>query len=159
MIPYGQGPPWSPGGQEMQNPLYPANPSRRFFANLIDHASATLLAYGFLICALADPATWGRDPLPAAWLLIFVVFVLNTVVLQGWTGLSLGRVLTHTRAIETRDGDPPGIPRMALRYVLFVGLEVLTLGTIVLINCVWVVGQRRQTVPDFWCGVAIIRDR
>ena len=47
---------------------------------------------------------------------------------------------------------------MALRYVIFVALEIFTVGTIALLNANWVLGVRRQTIPDVWTGVAVIRD-
>ena len=103
--PYGKNEFSEDPGDRSSSPLSAASPSRRFWAMTIDHLSAAFLGFGLVICAQANPAS--SEGLPtSAWMVTFIVFVINTVVLQGMTGLSFGRIVTHTRAVEEQRGTP-----------------------------------------------------
>jgi hypothetical protein len=89
--------------------------------------------------------------------LSWALFLANTVIMQGWTGRTLGRILTNTRMVNVGTNDSPGIPRTAVRSVIFGVMNLLTLSIACYVNAWWVL-RKGQTIPDIWTHVEVIRE-
>jgi RDD family len=86
----------------------------------------------------------------------------NSVVLQGLTGRSLGRLITNTKLARMPSSDAPGLIRAFGRTVLFLPFPVLgfyPLFGIVFVVSVLLVFAGTEALPDLCCRTHVLQQK
>lgn len=129
-----------------------ANPTARVAAALIDYGAPIVIVAGTVggmgtDIPGASLAEWADQPKMIA--AIALVYFVNQVLLVGFFGVSLGRVLLGLRVVDSHQQDqPPGVARAFLRLVLLVPC--------IPVSAVFFVLGRRQGLHDLAAGTAVI---
>lgn len=94
------------------------------------------------VCATAGHTMYFTDSANAAPLYLLGFSLVMFVVLQGLTGWSLGKLMTGLRVVQA-DGRAIGLPRAALRWLLWIVDSLPFLWLVGLITSFTTVGHRR----------------
>jgi uncharacterized RDD family membrane protein YckC len=131
---------------------------RRVVATLIDGALFGLVNSAVAAVLNIDESTSTDLSLASlstgasAWLLVFVV--LYYVLLEGFFGLTVGKLITGIRVVDARTGGRPGllaaVARTALR--LIDGIFGYLLALIVVVN-----SDRRRRLGDMAAKTSVVR--
>jgi uncharacterized RDD family membrane protein YckC len=135
----------------MQRRIIYAKPGMRVFSALLD-----LFLYVVLLIVLA--AAWPMTDdltVPMGFLVIAaaLVFFYPVFFLTGWLATP-GMMLAGIRLIDVKEGDRPGVVRLALRTLGWVaGLLLFGLGLLIILR-----DDRRQGLHDKMAGTLVIED-
>lgn len=129
-------------------------------ANFVSRAVSALIDYGAPVAIVVGIANGMGVGFPgrslSAWtdeprllMAIGITILVNSVVLVGLFGVSLGRILMGLRVVDARNRDrSPGLARALLRFLLVVP-------TIPATAMVFLLGQRRG-VHDLAAGTTVV---
>ncbi len=148
---------WSTTGLTQPNTSY-ASWGRRVAAALIDAALLVPLTVGagalFAAAIQADSGSGEvESPLwmvgALVFLSIFVVAFVNSIVMHGVTGQTVGKRVMKTMLIEQSSGKPAGIGRVFGRGLLAVIAGNLTVGIFTIVDLLWPLwDNKNQRIAD-----------
>lgn len=129
-------------------------------ASFISRVIAAIIDYGAPVAIVLGIANGMGVTMPGRTLdswtaeprllgVIVLCILMNSVVLVGLTGVSLGRVLLGLRVVDARDKDrAPGLTRALVRFVL--------VGPSIVITAMMYALGKRQGLHDLAAGTAVV---
>ena len=138
-----------------------ASPNKRLAARLAElPAGVAIVAVMFVVALLIERATPPEDPghgiayiAMAAGMIVAAAY---EVLLTGLFGQTLGKRLLGIRVVSKASGEPPGIARALVRFLVLWSVWMLTVAALLMI---YIDKERRQGLHDLAAGTAVINAR
>jgi uncharacterized RDD family membrane protein YckC len=138
-----------------------ASPNRRLAARLAELPTgvaivAVMFVVGWLIERSTAPDDPGHGIAYVAMAAGMLVAALYEVVLTGLVGQTLGKRLLHVKVVARASGEPPGIARSLIRFLVLWSVWMLTVAALLMI---YTDKQRRRGLHDLAADTVVIEAR
>jgi len=138
-----------------------ASPNRRLAARFAELPAGVaivgvMVVVGWLIARSTPPESPGEGIAYVAMGAGMLVAALYEVVLTGLVGQTLGKRLLKVRVVSKETGEPPGIARSLIRFLVLWSVWMLTVAALLMI---YTDKQHRRGLHDLAAGTLVIDSR